>query len=93
MVFSWISAASASSAWVSFFSIIAVLMRASAGEAGRQDPAMRRRELEAVLAFGAGGQLRPHVSGRFALEDFAAAMRMLQHRQAIGRVVLTIAAN
>lgn len=64
-----------------------------AGEAGRQDPAMRRRELEAVLAFGAGGQLRPHVSGRFALEDFAAAMRMLQHRQAIGRVVLTIAAN
>jgi NADPH2:quinone reductase len=64
-----------------------------AGEAGRQDPAMRRRELEALLALGASGQLRPHVSARFALEDFAGAMRMLQHRQAIGRVVLTIAAN
>ena len=32
IVFSWMSAASASSAWVSFFSIIAVLMSASAAE-------------------------------------------------------------
>lgn len=62
-----------------------------AGEAGRQDPAMRKRELEALLALAASGKLRPHVSMRFPLENFAAAMRMLQDRQAIGRVALECA--
>jgi NADPH:quinone reductase len=64
-----------------------------AGEAGRHDPAMRKRELEALGALAAGGRLRPHVSARFPLEGFAAAMRTLQDRQAIGRVALECAST
>jgi NADPH2:quinone reductase len=59
-----------------------------AGEAGRQDPARRRRELDAVLALAAQGQVRPLVSARFPLPEWAAAMRLLKSRKAIGRVAL-----
>jgi NADPH:quinone reductase len=59
-----------------------------AGEAGRQDPARRRCELDAVLALAAQGQVRPLVSARFPLPEWAAAMRLLKSRKAIGRVAL-----
>jgi NADPH2:quinone reductase len=64
-----------------------------AGEAGRQDPAMRKRELDALLALAAHGLLRPFVGARFPLLHWADAMRMLQERQAIGRVALEMAAQ
>ena len=63
-----------------------------AGEAGRHDTAMRKAELEDLLAFGAKGLARPLVSERVPLERFADAMRLLAGRRAIGRVALTIAA-
>ncbi len=59
-----------------------------AGEAGRHDPAMRKRELEELLALGAKGLVRPLVSARVPLERFADAMRMLAERRAVGRVAL-----
>ncbi len=59
-----------------------------AGEAGRQDPALRRCELDAVLALAAQGLARPLVSARFPLPEWAAALRLLKSRQAIGRVAL-----
>jgi NADPH:quinone reductase len=59
-----------------------------AGEAGRQDPARARAALAALLDYAAGGHLRPHVSYRLPLADFARGMRLLMERQAIGRVVL-----
>jgi NADPH2:quinone reductase len=62
-----------------------------AGEAGRQDPAMRRRELEALLSLAAQGLARPNVCARFPLERWADAMRLLQERWAIGRVALEMA--
>jgi NADPH:quinone reductase len=59
-----------------------------AGEAGRHDPAMRKAELEELLALGGKGLVRPLVSERVPLERFGDAMRMLAERRAIGRVVL-----
>ena len=61
-----------------------------AGEAGRHDPAMRKAELEELLALGEKGLVRPLVSERLPLEEFADAMRMLVERRAIGRVALVI---
>jgi len=43
-----------------------------------------------MLARAAEGHLRPHISHRFPLEDFRAALDVLQSRAAIGRVVLTM---
>ena len=40
-----------------------------AGEAGRRNPAMRARELDALLALAAQGLVRPFVSARFPLEE------------------------
>ena len=59
-----------------------------AGEAGRQDPALRRGELDGVLTLAAQGLVRPLVSARFPLPEWAAAMRLLKSRKAIGRVAL-----
>ena len=61
-----------------------------AGEAGRRNPAMRARELDALLTLAAQGQVRPFVSRRFLLQDYAEAMRTLQERRAIGRIALEI---
>src|SRR5262249_39347696 len=59
-----------------------------AGEAGRQDPAMRRGELDGLLTLAAQGLVRPRVSARFPLPEWAAAMLLLASRKAIGRVAL-----
>ena len=64
-----------------------------AGEAGRRNPAMRARELDALLALAAQGLVRPFVSARFPLEGYAEAMRTLQERRAIGRIVMEIGAD
>ena len=61
-----------------------------AGEAGRRNPALRARELDALLALAAQGLARPFVSARFPLERYAEAMCMLQERRAIGRIALQI---
>jgi NADPH2:quinone reductase len=58
-----------------------------AGEAGRRDPALRRRELDAVLALATQG-LRPFISARFPLPQYADAMRLIAARRAVGRIAL-----
>ena len=62
-----------------------------AGEAGRRDPALRQRELAALAALANGGRARPLVSADFALAEFAAALRLMAERRAIGRVALLTA--
>jgi NADPH:quinone reductase len=59
-----------------------------AGEAGRHDPAMRKGELEALLALGAKGLVQPLVSERVPLEQYADAIHLLADRQAVGRIAL-----
>jgi NADPH:quinone reductase len=60
-----------------------------AGEAGRRNPEMRRRELETLDALAAQGIARPLVSASYPLDRYAEAMQLLGTRQAIGRIALT----
>ncbi len=61
-----------------------------AGEAARKNPALGEERLKTLLAWAAGGHVRPHVSHRLPLEDSAKAMRLLIDRKAIGRVALVM---
>jgi NADPH:quinone reductase len=59
-----------------------------AGEAGRNDPAMRQREIAALIDLANRGLVRPLVSAQFPLASFAQALRSLGDRMAIGRIAL-----
>jgi NADPH:quinone reductase len=61
-----------------------------AGEAARKNPALGEERLKTLLAWAAGGHVRPHISHRLPLEDYARAMRLLTDRKAIGRVALVM---
>jgi NADPH2:quinone reductase len=64
-----------------------------AGEAGRQDPALRERELGELRGLAERGLARPHLSARFPLEAHVDAMRLLQERRAIGRIALEMGSD
>jgi NADPH:quinone reductase len=66
----------------------ATVMGIRAGEAGRQDPALRRQELDALQALARQGLIKPLVSAHFALQQCGEAMRLLAERRAIGRIAL-----
>lgn len=59
-----------------------------AGEAVRRNPAAGAARIKALLEWAEAGRIRPHVSHRLPLEDYAPAMRLLIDRKAIGRVAL-----
>jgi NADPH2:quinone reductase len=59
-----------------------------AGEAVRKNPALGEVRLKALLGWAEAGKLRPHISHRLPLENYAAAMRLLIDRKVIGRVAL-----
>jgi NADPH:quinone reductase len=61
-----------------------------AGEAGRRDPELRARLVEALSKHAAAGRLRPHISHILPLERWAEAMRIVGERRAIGRVALAM---
>src|SRR5262249_1609747 len=61
-----------------------------AGEAVRRNPALGQQRLKALLGWAEEGKLRPNVSHRLPLEDYAKAMRLLIDRKAIGRVALVM---
>jgi NADPH:quinone reductase len=61
-----------------------------AGEAARRDPALGEVRLKALVAWAEAGRIRPNVSHRLPLEDYAKAMRLLIERKAIGRVALVM---
>jgi NADPH:quinone reductase len=61
-----------------------------AGEAVRRNPALGEVRLEALLEWAEAGKIRPNVSHRLPLEDYAKAMRLLIDRKAIGRVALVM---
>jgi NADPH2:quinone reductase len=62
-----------------------------AGEAGRHDPEMRRREHNDLCGFAEQERIRPFVSECYPLEQCAIAMRRLGERQALGRIALKLA--
>jgi NADPH2:quinone reductase len=61
-----------------------------AGEAVRKNPTLGDVRLKALTAWAEAGRIRPHISHRLPLENYAPAMRLLMDRKAIGRVALTI---
>lgn len=56
----------------------------------REQPGTLRRVKDAVQALADAGRLHPLVGERFALEDAAAAMRALEGRTAVGKVVVDV---
>lgn len=69
------------------FSIVGV----RAGEYGRQFPERGAENIQSIDALAAAGKIRPHVCATFPLEKAREAMRMLEERRVIGKVVLEIA--
>jgi len=61
-----------------------------AGEAVRRNPEAGAVRIRKLLEWAEAGKIRPHISHRRPLEDFAQAMRLLVERKAIGRVALTM---
>jgi NADPH2:quinone reductase len=59
-----------------------------AGEAARKNPALGEARIRKLLKWAEQGKIRPNVSHRLPLEDFAEAMQLLTDRKAIGRVAL-----
>ncbi len=59
-----------------------------AGEAVRRNPALGAARIRQLLDWAEQGKIRPNVSHRMPLEDYAAAMQLLVDRKAIGRVAL-----
>ena len=56
----------------------------------REQPGTLRRVKDAVQALADEGRLRPLVGERFALADAAAALRALEGRTAVGKVVVDV---
>lgn len=61
-----------------------------AGEYGRKFPEAGRRNLETIDAWVAEGKIHPYVCATFPLAQAVDAMRVLQERRAIGKVVVTM---
>ena len=61
-----------------------------AGEAVRKNPALGEVRQKALTEWAEAGKIRPHISHRLPLEEYAKAMQLLIDRKAIGRVALTM---
>jgi NADPH2:quinone reductase len=66
------------------------VMGLRAGEYGRRFPERGRENLTALDAMLAEGKLHPHVCARFPLECAVDAMRMLEERRAVGKVIIEL---
>jgi NADPH2:quinone reductase len=68
------------------FSVVGV----RAGEYGRRFPERGAQNRAAILSLAQSGKLRPHVHVTAPLEDGVAAMRLLQTRDVIGKIVIEV---
>jgi NADPH2:quinone reductase len=68
----------------------ASLLGVRAGEAARRNPTLGEVRIKRLLEWAETGKIRPHISHRLPLENYAEAMRLLTDRKAIGRVALTM---
>jgi NADPH:quinone reductase len=59
-----------------------------AGEAARRDPLLGEIRIKRLTEWAEAGKIRPNISHRLPLENYAEAMRLLIDRKAIGRVAL-----
>jgi len=68
----------------------ASLLGVRAGEAVRRNPGLGALRIKNLVDWAETGKIRPHISHRVPLEDYAKAMRLLIERKAIGRVALIV---
>lgn len=61
-----------------------------AGEIGRRDPTIGKRTQQELYRLLEEGAIDPYVCAGFPLEDAVAAMRMLEQRKVVGKVVVTM---
>jgi NADPH2:quinone reductase len=61
-----------------------------AGEAVRKNPSLGTARQEVLSRLANEGRISPNISHRLPLDDYAAAMRLLMDRRAIGRVALMV---
>lgn len=59
-----------------------------AGEIGRRKPGLNEQTIARLIALAEAGRLRPHISHRVKWPDVQAAMRPIQERSVIGKVVM-----
>lgn len=67
------------------FSVVGV----RAGEYGRKFPDRGAENLRAIAELASSGRIRPHVCATFPLERTRDAMRLLEERRVIGKVVIS----
>jgi len=60
------------------------------GESVKRDPAGHRANMRQVLQWVAEGKIRPRVHATFPLEQIRAAIGVLDRREAVGKVILTL---
>ena len=60
------------------------------GESVKRDPEGHRRNMRQVLDWIAEGKLNPHVHATYPLERIGEAIGVLDRREAVGKVVLTL---
>ena len=61
-----------------------------AGEIGRRDPELGKRNMEALYQLLETGAIDPYVCASFPLEHAVEAMKMLENRTVVGKVVVTM---
>ena len=61
-----------------------------AGESGRRDPALGKRNRTALAELAEHGIMRPHISHSFSLDQATDALRALEDRSVIGRAVIVM---
>lgn len=66
------------------------LMGLRAGEASRRDPELAARTSMELKKLAEAGIMRPHISHRLPLDQSRDALLVLERREAIGRVVVTL---
>jgi len=66
------------------------VMGMRAGEYGRKFPEKGRENVAALDTMLAAGRLHPHIGARFPLAQAVDAMRMLETRKAIGKVIVEL---
>ena len=54
-----------------------------------RDPAGNKANLDELMAMYESGQIRPHISGRYPLEQAADALNQMASRKVKGKVILT----
>ena len=67
-----------------------ILKGFSARGFSENEPDKMRRDTRELADHFAHGRLRPYVSARFPLNDVVAAMRTVQDRQVVGKVVIDV---